>query len=566
MIRVKNQADLASFKRKVAKKYKISCPSNIRLLKEYHNLLKIERVKKNEKLENLLRKRKIRSLSGVVVVSVLTKPYSCPGKCIYCPIEKGMPKSYLSGEPAAERARKLKFDPYLQVQKRIESLKKQGHPTDKIELRIIGGTFSFYPKNYKIWFLSNCFAAANQRKKVLKGNWKILEKEQKINEKAKNRIVGISIETRPDFINLEEIKWLRKLGVTMVELGVQTIFDEILEKCKRGHGVKETILATKILKDAGFKVMYQMMPNLPGSSSKRDLECFKEIFGNPDFRPDWLKIYPCVVCKGSKLYQIWREGKYKPYSNGKLINLLIEIKERVPYWVRIARLARDIPAQKIEAGCKISNLREVVQKEMRKRGLKCKCIRCREIREKYDPREKVYLFREDYNASDGKEIFLSFESIEADKRRLSTLTNADRKLYAFLRLRIPSQILGRKMTEVRPMSTIPVLRNAAIIREIQTYGELIPIGQKKLAPQHRGLGKKLIKEAEKIVYTEFSRSAKKEFSNSHGRFRIAEVRAKRGRRRAFRIQKITAISGIGVREYWRKLGYKLKETYMIKKI
>jgi len=464
-----------------------------------------------------------------------------------------MPKSYLSGEPAAERAKKLKFDPYLQVQKRIESLKKQGHPTDKIELRIIGGTFSFYPSDYKIWFLTNCFAAASQRKKVSKGNWKILEKEQKINEKAKQRIVGISIETRPDFIDEKEIWNLRRLEVTMVELGIQTIFDDILEKCQRGHGVKEIILATKILKDAGFKVMYQMMPNLPGSNLKRDLECFEEIFEDQHFKPDWLKIYPTVVCKRSELFQIWKKGKYRPYSDKKLINLLIKIKGKLPHWVRVARLLRDIPAKKIEAGCKVSNLREVVQKEMRKRGLKCKCIRCREIREKYPPSPKasadkviqrLKLFREDYDASGGREIFLSFESIEADKRRLNTPINADRKLYAFLRLRIPSQILSRKMTEVRPMSTIPVLKEAAIVREIQTYGQMVPLGEKSLAPQHRGLGKKLIKEAEKIVYTEFGRSAKKEF----------------------KIRKIAVISGVGVRNYWRKLRYKLKDTYMVKKL
>jgi elongator complex protein 3 len=202
----------------------------------------------------------------------------------------------------------------------------------------------------------------------------------------------------------------------------------------------------------------------------------------------------------------------------------------------VARILRDIPVPKIEAGCKISNLREVVKEEMRKRGLICKCIRCREIRAKYDPKEKVYLFREDYDASDGKEIFLSFESIEADKCRLNTPINADRKLYAFLRLRIPSQILSRKMTEVRPVSTIPALKDSAIIREIQTYGEMVPIAEKKLAPQHRGLGKKLIKEAEKIT--------KKEFG----------------------LNKIAVISGIGVRDYWRKLGYKLKETYMVKSL
>ncbi len=521
---------MAKIKREIAKKYRISCPSNIELLEAYHNLVKKKRIKKSEILENLLRKRRIRSLSGVVVVSVLTKPYPCPGKCIYCPIEKGIPKSYLSGEPAVERAKRLKFNPYLQVQKRIESLKKQGHPVDKIELRIIGGSFSVYPQNYKIWFLTNCFAAENKKEKNLKKeiNWRILEREQRINERVKQRIVGISIETRPDLIDKKEILELRRLGVTMVELGVQTIFDDILEKCERGHGKKETILATKLLKDAGFKVLYQMMPNLPGSNLKRDLKCFKKIFENENFKPDWLKIYPCVVCKGSELYQIWKKGKYKSYSDEKLIELLIQIKKKLPHWIRVARLFRDIPRQKIEAGCKTSNLREVVKKEMQKRGLTCKCIRCREIRQNYDPKEKVYLFREDYNTSDGKEIFLSYENKEREK------------LYSFLRLRIPSYALGtstdNKLPEARPLAVIPVLKDSAIIREIQTYGQLVPISKRGIAPQHRGLGKKLIKMAEEI--------AKKEFG----------------------LNKIVAISGLGARDYWRKLGYKLRDTYMIKKI
>ena len=492
----------------MAKKYKIPCPSNIRLLKAYHNLLKIERIKKNEKLENLLRKRKIRSLSGVVVVSVLTKPYPCPGKCIYCPIEKGMPKSYLSGEPAAERAKKLKFDPYLQVQKRLESLKKQGHPTDKIELRIIGGTFSFYPSDYKIWFLTNCFAAANERKRILKKklDWEILEKEQKINEKAKQRIVGISIETRPDFIDEKEILNLRRLGVTMVELGIQTIFDEILEKCKRGHGVKEIILATKILKDAGFKVMYQMMPNLPGSNLKKDEKMFEELFSNPDFQPDLLKIYPCALLKEAPLYKLWKAGKYKPYTDNQLIDFIKSIKKKIPYYVRIQRITRDIPSQRIlVGGAKISNLRQILAEKIKKENWRCHCIRCREVKEKYNPEEKVYLFRQDYEASGGKEIFLSFE-------------NRNRtKLYSLLRLRITSQ-------------------NKAIVREIHTYGQLVSVAEKNLAPQHRGFGKKIIKETEKI--------AKKEFD----------------------LNKIAVISGFGARNYFRKLGYKLENTYMIKNL
>ncbi len=515
--RLKNQADLASFKRKIAKKYKIPCPSNIELLKVYHKLVgnktphqprSFEKgrggmgqgFRKLKRIEVLLRTRPIRSLSGIVNVSVLTKPYPCPGKCLYCPIEKGIPKSYVSGEPAVERAKKLNFDPYLQVKKRLEMLKAEGHPTDKIELRIVGGTWSFYPKKYQIWFVKKCFEACNEK------NAGSLKEAQKLNEKVRHRIVGLSIETRPDFINGKEIKWLRELGVTMVELGVQSIYDDILKLNLRGHNVEETILATKLLKDAGFKVLYQMMPNLLGSNLKRDEKMFEELFKNPDFRPDLLKIYPCALLKTTALYKLYLKDKYVPYSKKSLINLIKKIKKKSPYYVRIQRISRDIPSQKVIAGpAKISNLRQVIANDMKKEGWKCKCIRCREVKEKYDPKEKLHLFRQDYKSSDGKEIFLSFK-------------NENRaKLYSLLRLRLTSQ-------------------NNAIIREIHTYGLLIAISGKGMAPQHRGFGKKLIKTAEKIV--------KKEFG----------------------LKILSVISGIGARDYFEKLGYKLKDTYMEKKV
>jgi len=551
--KIKTPKDLSMVKREIAKKYKVPCPSNVDLLKSYHNLIKDKELKKSEILEEILRKRKIRSLSGVVVVSVLTKPYPCPGKCIYCPQEKGLPKSYLSGEPAVERAKRAKFDPYLQTIDRIKSLEIQGHPTDKIELRIIGGSWTAYPKKYQFWFITHCFAACNaeQRETTRKMNYpalkdrvslrassfggegkaaeiKFLEKEQKKNERAKHRIVGISIETRPDLINEKEIINLRELGVTMVELGVQTIYDDILEKCQRGHSVKETIKATKLLKEAGFKIMYQIMPNLPGSNPKKDFQCLKEIFKNPNFKPDWLKIYPCVVCKNTKLYRLWKQRKYKSYSDKQLINLLVKIKEILPYWVRTARLFRDIPAYHIESGSKISNLRQVVQKEMKKRGKICHCVRCREVKEKYDPKEKIYLFRQYYEASNGKEIFLSFENKERTK------------LYSLLRLRIPTIENGSrshtKSFGVGARWSLPVLKNAAIIRELHTFGQMIPISQKALGAQHKGLGKKLIKEAEKIT------------------------------KEQFKLSKIAVISGIGVRDFFRKAGYKLKNTYMVKNL
>jgi elongator complex protein 3 len=510
--KVKNQEELTAFKRKISEKYKIKTLSNFELFEFYQKLLKKRRIKRSKKLEKILKTRPIRSLSGIVNISVLTKPYPCPGRCIFCPTEKGMPKSYLSGEPAAERAKRLKFDPYLQMKRRIEMLQFEGHPTDKIELRIVGGSFTFYPRKYQEWFVKRCFDGANGKKS------KNLEEAQKKNEKAKNRIVGISIETRPDLINEEEVKWLRKLGATMVEIGVQSVFDEILEKNETGLDAEKIARATKILKDAGFKVLYHLIPNLMGSNPDLDKKCFEIVFSDEKFKPDWIKIYPTVVIKESRLYKFWKEGKYKPYSDEKLIELLIQAKKELPYWVRVTRILRDIPAPKVVAGCKISNLREVVKKEMEKRGIFCHCIRCREVRERYDPREKVYLFREDYEASGGKEIFLSFEN----KNRT--------KLFSYLRLRIPSQIFEGKR------HFIPTLENSAIIREIQTLGEMVPIEKRKIAPQHRGLGKKLVKEAEKIIGKEFG------------------------------LRKIAVISGVGVRDYWRKLGYKLKEDYMVKKL
>jgi len=531
--------DLASFKRKVSKKYKIPCPSNVLLLKTYHEMVRkktlhrpaFTKVSAGKQgfggrgnkifgiLEKLLRTRPIRSLSGIVNISVLTKPYPCPGKCLYCPLEKGIPKSYVSGEPAVERAKALNYKPYLQVKKRIEMLENQGHPTDKIELRIVGGTWSFYPKKYQTWFITRCFAACNAgqtRNKNAKLTRKIksLKEEQKINEKVKHRIVGLSIETRPDFIDSAEIKRLRELGATMVELGVQSIYDDVLKINLRGHGVKETIFATRLLKDAGFKVLYQMMPNLPGSNLKRDEKMFKELFKNPDFQPDLLKIYPCALLKETPLYKLWKKKKYQPYTKSQLINLIEKIKKKIPYYIRIQRITRDIPSQRIvKGGAKISNLRQILAEKIERENWKCKCIRCREVMGNYNPREKLYLFRQDYNASDGKEVFLSFCTRGASA---SEEENPE-KLYSLLRLRITST-------------------GEAIIREVHTYGPLVSIAEKKLAPQHRGLGKKLIKEAEKIT--------KKEFG----------------------LNKIAVISGIGARSYFSKLGYKLKDTYMVENL
>ena len=508
---IKNLSDLDLIKRKIAKKYNISTPSNVELLKAYHKIPLSKEKERKSSSANFLIKKSIRSLSGVAVISVLTKEYPCPGKCIYCPTEKGMPKSYLSNEPAVMRAILNKFDPYKQVASRIKALELAGHKTDKIELIMIGGTWSCLPLNYKKWFVKRCFEACNKYKKR-----ESIEAAQKRNEKAKHRIVGITAETRPDFINKKEIINLRDLGVTRVELGVQSIYDDVLSLNKRGHKREEIIKATRLLKESGFKICYHMMPNLFGSSKKRDKEMFKEIFENPDFCPDLLKIYPCAIIKGTPLYIKWKRGKYHPYKEKDLINTLKDIKKTIPLYCRIQRLVRDIPSQSIVIGpAKISNLRQIIKKELKKEKKRCRCIRCREVGKDYDPKEKLYLFRKDYDSSNGKEIFLSYESKNQEK------------LYSLLRLRIQKE-----------SSVFKSLKDSAIIREVHTYGKLLSLVEDSfpISPQHKGLGKKLIKEAEKIALEEFG------------------------------IKKIAVISGVGVRSYYRKLGFKLRETYMIKNL
>jgi len=411
-----------------------------------------------------------------------------------------------------------KFDAYNQVQSRLKALELNGHSTEKIELIVMGGTFSYFPKSYQKKFITDCFAAANdygksykvhKAIKFIKSPNEYLKTEQKKNETAKHRIVGLTLETRPDYINEKEIINFRNLGCTRVELGVQTIYDDVLIKNNRGHLIDATIRATKLLKDAGFKINYHMMPGLLGSTVSKDFKMFQELFKNPDFQPDMLKIYPTVVTKNSELYEIWKSGNYKALTDKQFEKLIIKIKnEAIPAYTRIQRLIRDVPLPSIEAGPTVSNLRQLIEKESH-----CECIRCREIKGEYKLSDKIILDRIDYNASDGKEIFLQF--VSPDKN----------KLYSLLRLRIPNH----------KNNFINALKNSAIIREIHTYGKLTDVNKKdKKSPQHIGLGKKLILEAERIAQDEFG------------------------------MKKIAVISGVGVRNYYRKNGYRLQDTYMVK--
>ena len=490
------------------------------LLKVYHNLLKKNKIKRQPQLERLMVKRAVRTMSGVTIVTVLTKPYPCPGKCIYCPDEKKMPKSYISDEPAAARALKLGFDPYEQVVCRIQALQDNGHPTDKIELIVKGGSWNAYPEKYQCWFILRCFEACNGRGVKGTDDKKKLDTAQKTNEKAKHRIIGITLETRPDMINEKTIKIMRKLGCTRIEMGVQTIDEQILKLIKREHTARDVITATKLLKQYGFKVDYHLMPQLPRSTPAKDLKMMKKIFSNSDYRPDMIKIYPCTVIENTALYRQFKKGQYKPYADNKLIEILVKLKASLPYFVRISRLIRDIPSHHVQAGNKLTNLRQVIQKEMHEQGLSCNCLRCREIghrmnvgddrndRDVGNDCEQLSiptLFIDRYEASGGDEYFLSYE----DPKRTM--------VYAFCRFRID------------PNGIFP-----AFIRELHTYGQLVQIGKtQKKATQHKGLGKKLMKEVEKIC-------------------------------RKNKIKKLAVISGIGVRGYYRKNGYRLESGYMVR--
>ncbi|MFH1508896.1 MAG: tRNA uridine(34) 5-carboxymethylaminomethyl modification radical SAM/GNAT enzyme Elp3 [bacterium] len=489
----------------------------------YQTMIKRKEIAEDQIVTRLLKIRPIRTLSGVTPVTVLTKPYPCPGNCIYCPNEPGMPKSYLSTEPGAMRAVANKFDPYLMTHNRLRALLQNGHQPDKIELLVLGGTWSAYPKDYREWFIKRCFEAANYfpykyarkpiPKKCRSAN---LQQAQKINETAAYRIIGITLETRPDWVTEEEIQHLRKVGCTRMQLGIQVLDDKILKNIKRGHTIEDSITATRRLRENGFKIDYHVMQNLPGSTPKIDQQTIQRIFSDAEFKPDQLKIYPTIVNKYAPLYKLWKSGKYKPYSHGKLFDLLIELKKLVPYYCRINRLIRDFPMESISAGNNITNLREMLQQKMKKENVKCKCIRCREATNRTSNTNKAKLFVQKYSAGRGKEYFISYESIDRSI------------IFGFARLRLNSK---------RNKPLFPEIQDAALLRELHVYGQVIRHDDKKSKRiQHRGLGLKLMQKSEVI--------AKKEG-----------------------IKKMAVISGIGVREYYKnKLGYKLEGTYMTKEL
>ncbi len=490
---------------------------NDALLARYRRDVALGRRAPDHHLEQALALNRIRSESGVATITVITAPYACPGRCVYCPTEAHAPKSYLTNEPAMMRAVRNEYDPYRQVCSRLEALDQTGHLTEKIELIIKGGTWSFYPETYQRWFIRRCFEAANRGPDASPqdDDTPSLTQAQQMNETARQRIIGITIETRPDYIDLAELRRLRELGVTRVELGVQTLDEQVLALIVRDHGTAQVRAATRLLRDAGFKVAYHLMPNLPGATLASDLETARRLFDDPSFCPDAIKLYPCVVIDSAELFQWWQTGRYVPYDDDTLIELLIQIKQLVPPFVRIERVIRDIPSTSIRAGCAVTNLRELVQQRLRGRGLRCQCIRCRQVREPTDGAFR--LVRRRYQTDGGEEIFLSFEDPGADT------------LASLLRLRIPTP----RTTE--PLS--PTLQDAALIRELHTYGPHLSLHQRTQgAAQHRGFGAQLLHEAERIARDEHH------------------------------CPRLAVIAGVGVREYYRRFGYELEDTYMVKQL
>ncbi|MFC1597930.1 elongator complex protein 3 [Patescibacteria group bacterium] len=504
---VTTAADLKRVKAEVAKEFGVGMVPNSSIVAEYGQMINAGVVERDDALWTLFSKRKIRNLSGVAVITVLTKPHFCPGRCVYCPTEARMPKSYLANEPGAARALRHKFDPFEQVTARLKSLRENGHSTDKCELIVLGGTWSAYPEDYQEEFIKRCFDGFNG---VAVGGAGAadLDEAKKVNETADHRVVGLTLETRPDCVNYDEARRMRWLGCTRVQLGVQTTDQGILDLIKRDQTNEQVIEATRILKEAGFKISHHYMQGLPGSSYEKDVQTIRDAFQTPDLQPDHVKLYPTSVIKTSVLYNWWQEGKYHPYSQEELVRLLVEIKGMVPEWVRIERVIRDIPKESIHAGNTQTNLRQMMQRE----GVECKCIRCREPHDAEVSEEDVELVKREYEASGGREIFLSYES-------------PDRKtLYAFCRLRLQDL----------PNHWIPELAGAALIREVHTYGKLARIDSGESSVQHTGLGQRLMQEAEKIA-------------------------------RDAGYAKVAVIAGVGVREYFKnKLGYQLEGEYMVK--
>ncbi len=493
-----------------------------------YSLLKNKEGYESETVGERIRMKPTRTNSGVAVVTVLTKPYPCPGNCIYCPNDPSMPKSYIASEPGAQRALSNKFDPYAQVFNRLVALKKVGHNVEKVELIVLGGTWSYYLKDYQFSFIYECYRALNDVKKdtmsyvepregeLKKVTWKEIEQEHKKNELAYCRNVGLVLETRPDYITKEEIIRMRKLGATKVQIGIQSLSDRILKKNEIGRNSKDVQRAFEYLRLMGYKIHGHWMPNLYGSSVKKDIKDYKKLW-TKKYRPDELKIYPTSIIENTKLNYLYQEGLYKPYTDEELSELLKTILPFTPRYCRLTRIVRDIPSDEIIAGNKKTNLRQLVDIEMEKEGKKIEDIRSREIRGERINVDDLELERIEYDTTVSKEVFISYKTKDSDK------------ICGFLRLSLPKK-------KYRKEHFLEELKGHSIIREVHVYGKVLGIKDESTGEsQHLGLGKRLIEKAEKI-------------SKDYG------------------FKKIAVISAVGTREYYRKRGFNEKDLYMTKSI
>jgi elongator complex protein 3 len=425
------------------------------LVAAYRELVEAGEWEPDPALLERIRMKPIRTLSGVTTVTVLTKPYPCPGKCIFCPTDVRMPKSYLPDEPGARRGLEHDFDPYGQVASRLQALKAVGHPTDKVELLILGGSWCAYRRDYHEWYLKRCFEALNG----VESN--SLEMAQMLNETAARRNVGLVIETRPLDITPEELRWLRKLGVTKVQMGAQSMDDHILELNQRGHSVADTRRAVALLR----------------ASLDSDREDFSQLWD--DLCPDEIKIYPTQLLANSDLYAYWQRGEYIPYTTEELVELIADIKPDIPRYCRVNRVVRDIPSVNVVEGNKRTSLRIDVQEELKRRGTHCQCIRCREVRKQAVQAEDLRLEDLVYQAGGAEEHFLSY------------VTPGD-MLAGFLRLSLPG--------EASPATGMDDLSGAAIIREVHVFGQALAVGtEQNGAAQHAGLGSNLLQKADEIA-------------------------------------------------------------------
>ena len=504
-VRPGSKEDVARIKKLVAKRFELSkIPSDVEILRAWRGR------EGYDILREILRVKPVRTLSGVAVVSVMSSPAPCPhGRCVMCPGGVETPQSYTGLEPAAQRGKQHKYDPFSQVLSRLEELSEIGHDVDKVEVIVMGGTFPARDESYKEWFMLNVFNALNAFGRRRFKPDRSLEVAKRRNERAKARCVGVTFETRPDYAKEKHILEMLRFGGTKVEIGVQSIYEDVLAKIRRGHGVDDVVTATRLLKDSAFKVGYHVMLGLPNSNFERDLRMFKVIFRDERFKPDYLKIYPTLVIEGTELYEWYRKGLYEPYKTEDVVELIALAKRFFPVWVRVQRIQRDIPVN-VAIGLDKGNIRQIVHERLRKLGYACRCIRCREVGHKVkDFVKDAELVVRRYRASRGVEYFISYEIPSYDA------------LVGFLRLRFPYKPFIRE------------IEDCALIRELHVYGKAVPIGVRDgRAFQHRGFGERLLKFAEEIARERYDR--------------------------------VAVISGVGVREYYRRFGYRKCFEYMVK--